>query len=507
MDSVNAYGSGSSDNESDDGREPGLVKPVVRKYIVDTAPDVGGHMPASHELTGYVHPEQRQIMYNVPYEVLAQPPVGPADAEGSIGRNRSSLASGRAEAQAVDEERSFRQHGLASDPSIGAENRVVGNSAQQHRNNRGLRRKKKGDASILEGEGAYQGPWAGYEGETKGQTVGPTEEQLAEYEARVAEYTGEAPSESAHGTQTVKKSAKHTYVEGQEERTLFHGKSERDYQGRTYMHVPTELKQGEVGDQTCFVPKRMVKEWKAHAGGVSAIRFIPDSGHLLLSSGMDGLIKIYDTHSSLVHLRTYIGHSKAVRDIAFAPDGKSFLSSSYDKYTKLWDTETGKCMQRFSAGGKVPYVAKFYPEDPNIFLVGQGDKKIVQWDIRANEIVQEYDQHLGAINSLTFFDSNRRFISTSDDKSMRVWEFGIPVVIKLVADPSMHSVPAVALHPNEKWFVGQSMDNRVVVYSAGERIKPHRRKEFSGHLTAGFACQPSFSPDGKILTSGDAEGQ
>ncbi|KAJ2556989.1 hypothetical protein GGH95_005256, partial [Coemansia sp. RSA 1836] len=366
----------------------------------------------------------------------------------------------------------------------------------------------KGQSSIIAGDGAYQGPWAGYEGDTKGVAAGPTAEQLAEYEQRVAQHTDAKMAEPGAASKAAKgkRGGAAAYAEGDTERTTFHGQSERDYQGRTYMHVPTELRQTDT--PLCFAPKRMVKEWRgAHAGGVSAIRFIPDSGHLLLSSGMDGQVKIFDTHASLSLLRTYTGHSKAVRDIAFAPDGTSFLSSSYDTFTKLWDTETGQCRQRFSAKGRVPYVAKFYPEDPNIFLVGQGDKKIVQWDIRANEIVQEYDQHLGAINSLTFFDSNRRFISTSDDKTMRVWEFGIPVVIKLVADPSMHSVPAVALHPSQKWFVGQSMDNRIVVYSAGERIKPHKRKEFSGHLTAGFACQPSFSPDGKFLISGDSEGQ
>jgi len=46
-----------------------------------------------------------------------------------------------------------------------------------------------------------------------------------------------------------------------------------------------------------------------------------------------------------------------------------------------------------------------------------------QWDIRTEEIVQEYDRHLGAVNSITFVDQNRRFVSTSDDKSLRVWEW------------------------------------------------------------------------------------
>lgn len=47
----------------------------------------------------------------------------------------------------------------------------------------------------------------------------------------------------------------------------------------------------------------------------------------------------------------------------------------------------------------------------------------IQWDIRSGEIVQEYDRHLGAVNTITFVDENRRFVTTSDDKSLRVWEW------------------------------------------------------------------------------------
>ena len=48
---------------------------------------------------------------------------------------------------------------------------------------------------------------------------------------------------------------------------------------------------------------------------------------------------------------------------------------------------------------------------------------VFQWDIRSGEVVQEYDRHLGAVNTITFVDENRRFVSTSDDKSLRVWEW------------------------------------------------------------------------------------
>lgn len=82
--------------------------------------------------------------------------------------------------------------------------------------------------------------------------------------------------------------------------------------------------------------------------------------------------------------------------------------------------------------------------------------------------MQEYDQHLGAVNTITFVDENRRFVTTSDDKTLRAWEFDIPVVIKYVAEPSMHSMPAVTLHPNSMYLccsISSSFNLKAVAYS------------------------------------------
>lgn len=65
--------------------------------------------------------------------------------------------------------------------------------------------------------------------------------------------------------------------------------------------------------------------------------------------------------------------------------------------------------------------------------------------MRTADVVQEYNYHLGAVNSVTFVDENRRFVTTSDDKTIRVWEFGIPVQVKYIADPSMHAISSTAV--------------------------------------------------------------
>ena len=90
---------------------------------------------------------------------------------------------------------------------------------------------------------------------------------------------------------------------------------------------------------------------------------------------------------------------------------------------------------------------------------------------------QEYNYHLGAVNTITFVDNGNRFVSTSDDKTIRVWEFGIPVQIKYIADPSMHSMPAVALNPKGTYMLCQSLDNQVWTVLACQYALPKNIKK------------------------------
>ncbi|GAA5930385.1 Cdc40p [Sporobolomyces koalae] len=348
----------------------------------------------------------------------------------------------------------------------------------------------------------YLGPWAGWEGDNHGVVV-PTEEEYEEQEL-----AGGALLSKEERRRKVLEDANRKEVGFGQEKSVFHGKETHDYLGRTYLHVPLDVDgvnlRGVSGEQECFVPKKCVHTWSGHTKGVSRIQLFPGSGHLILSGSLDTRIKLWDVYQSGKCLRTFMGHSKAVHDVQFDNAGAQFLSSSFDRQMKLWDTETGQCKQAFS-NGKIPYCIKFHPEQQNVFLAGMSDKKIIQYDMRSGEITQEYDQHLGPVNTITFVDENRRFITTSDDKTMRVWDFDIPVPIKLIADPTMHSMPAVGLHPNNKWLAATSLDNQIVLFGA-DTFKQNRKKRFAGHTIAGYACEPRFSPDGRYLSSGDGTG-
>jgi len=158
------------------------------------------------------------------------------------------------------------------------------------------------------------------------------------------------------------------------EYTQFHGKETHDYQGRSWIEPPSDLKPRGLES---FAPKKQIHQWAGHAKGVQAIRFFPTYGHLLLSGGLDGKVVIWDVMGRMGKRRTYMGHVRGVRDIAFSNDGRRFLSASFDKYIKEWDTETGQCLGVFS-NKAIPFCVRYYPNDNSSFLAGCNDKKIIQ---------------------------------------------------------------------------------------------------------------------------------
>ncbi|KAI9841188.1 MAG: hypothetical protein M1838_003673 [Thelocarpon superellum] len=519
-------------SEEDDGSTS--TPPLTRGTAVVAAPDVTIEDPMNLRLA-LANPTDTSLTYNVPYADLARAEQGPANpfisAEGNV-LKRKNVLTGYAEETAVSDamfrtqHRTFQSLGYTKDPSanggyvgdlakaaeLGGRDVVQMRATKEQHEALRRKRQRKGDAAIVDGEGAYKGPWARYELEQHYEDAAIREgggAELASDEEEVEEYedgTVVAPPPS----QPLPSISGACKEEANNETSVFEGAAQFDYQGRTYMHVPQDLDvdlRKDAGSIKNFIPKRTIHTWASHQKAITGLRFFPSSGHLLLSSSADSKIKLWDVYHERELLRTFHGHAKSVSDIDFNASGGHFLSASYDRQMKLWDTEYGKCVGRFSTG-KIPHVIRFNPsrQHGHEFLAGMSDKKIVQFDTRSGELVQEYDHHLGPVNTITFVDHANRFITTSDDKSLRAWDYGIPVPIKFIAEPYMYSMVRGASHPSGKYAAFQSGDNQIVVYSATDKFRQNRKKSFRGHNNAGYAIDVAISPDGNFIASGDSAG-
>lgn len=504
------------DNEQEEEQEQMTLKHWRPSAAIDAAPLVMVDLKSSQQC---IDPSFKTVFTNPTADTMWQPVQGPVTqhalsqfGDSGLGQGlKKNAVTGYVERAYVDQFvfdeqfNTFESLGYAHDPSengveiIGDKEKaakfagqLISSSAIKHSKEviaerSALKAKRKAETGNVADVDSFRGPWAPLY-EEKREEVELTDEQKAyikekQEKARKVEWVDESIEESSE----------------------FHGGELYDYQGRSFIHPPAGSKPAPP-DLKNYIPKKLLHTWYGHTKGVNAIMFFPVYGHLLLSCSMDGTAKIWDVYGQRKCIRTYKGHTESVRCIDFNADGTKFLTASYDRWVKVWDTETGKVLSRHTSR-KIPYVAKFHPHRDNEILVGQSNKKIVQWNCEKNTIMQNYDDHLGQVNTITFVDNARRFISTSDDKKVLIWEYGIPVVLKQIAEPDMHSMPFVALHPSGKFWAGQSQDNQILIYGALNRFKQNMKKRFLGHLCAGYAAQVGFSPDGRYVISGDAEGR
>jgi pre-mRNA-processing factor 17 len=352
------------------------------------------------------------------------------------------------------------------------------------------RRTKAGDPSSAD----FMGPWAHYEGEEQFDKVNKTAEDIRE---------GMKKTEEDRKQKLEARKLQEDFSPS----STFHGDELYDYKGRSYILPPQDL--NIASDNVNYIPKKPVHTYTGHKKGIMVAKFFPKFGHYILSGGYDNEVKLWDVYRDRKCMRTYSGHKNAIKDLSLANDGMHFLSTGWDDRINYWDTETGQVVQTFKLPAH-PFCGKLNPDDTKqyMFLVGDVDKKVSQYDIRSGELVCTYNDHLGPVNTVTFVDDNRKFASTSDDKKVFLWEFGIPIVVKHISDPEMHAVTATDLHPEGKYFIGQASDNRVMCYDVkGGTIRLNKKKKFTGHISAGHSISCKISPDGQFVASGDQDGR
>lgn len=252
---------------------------------------------------------------NIPYEEMMLPLQGPENPFADRNRflNQNALA-GHVEEQSMSDHAFRSQHlthsilGYSANPSLDPNAPAIVGSIEAAEANkfatldtlratrsqkRDLKRKRKekGDLEVVDGEGAYVGPWAAWKGDDQQQ------EFLAGVEA--GDDDEEEEDEEEEETQVALKKAKPKKGASGQETSVFHGKSMTDYQGRTYMSPPVaeapNLLQ-EAGSQECFIPKVCIHTWTGHTQGVSVIRTFPKTGHLFISGSMDTKIKVRTSH-------------------------------------------------------------------------------------------------------------------------------------------------------------------------------------------------------------------
>ncbi|XP_036187182.1 phospholipase A-2-activating protein isoform X2 [Myotis myotis] len=136
----------------------------------------------------------------------------------------------------------------------------------------------------------------------------------------------------------------------------------------------------------------------------------------LLSGSWDTTAKVWLNDKCMMTLQ---GHTAAVWAVKILPEQGLMLTGSADKTIKLW--KAGRCERTFS--GHEDCVRGLAILSETEFLSCANDASVRRWQI-TGECLEVYFGHTNYIYSISIFPNCKDFVTTAEDRSLRIWKNG-----------------------------------------------------------------------------------
>ncbi|CAG2247106.1 serine-threonine kinase receptor-associated protein-like [Mytilus galloprovincialis] len=261
-------------------------------------------------------------------------------------------------------------------------------------------------------------------------------------------------------------------------------------------------------------------------------------GYFLISACKDGkpMLRQGDTGD---WIGTFEGHKGAVWGATLNKEATKAATGAADFSAKLWDALSGEELHSFTHKHIVKSVN--FATDSTQLLTGSNEKLLRIFDLNnpTEDAKATFTGHTSNIKNALFTYFDKRVVSASDDKTVRVWDvtsgeeihkFEFPTApnsidiskdgtILVVSHGNFTSfwnaerfdkikeyeaptqINSTALHPDKKVFVSGGEDLRMYKfdYETGEELE-----SFKGHF--GPVHCVKFSPDGDLYASGSEDG-
>lgn len=280
-----------------------------------------------------------------------------------------------------------------------------------------------------------------------------------------------------------------------------------------------------------------------HGDTIFGLAFSPQEP-LLASASRDETVRLWDFQSRS-ELRVLSAHTNRLTSVAFSPDGQMLASGATDHSVRLWRVNTGKQLAVLKHLDEIGSVD--FSQDGRWLAVGDRNRSIRLWRVEpdgsvreAEEFSPQWEAHQGRIKSLRFlpdgrlisagkdgqvklwapfnnrsqrtvdtaddartndaaFADNGRLLLTAGEQELLVHDVATDSVIAKLSS-ELGDLPAVTVAPDGNIVAAADRHGWLEIWDLASRSRHVGCQIASQQSDLG---QPSFSPDGSLLTVPD----
>nr|BAS01913.1 mRNA splicing factor PRP17 [Amorphochlora amoebiformis] len=234
--------------------------------------------------------------------------------------------------------------------------------------------------------------------------------------------------------------------------------------------------------------------------------------NLLVDGGLNGTLKFWRIFPAAKILNKIILTNKPILHAFFNKKKQQLVINSLDKLLTIIEPNSIRIVNKISIN-KIISSIRLVPNYLGRVILGTTSGKVLEFCLNSSIIIsietlkQTYNTHLGMVSSIYFLRNNQTFITTSKDRSIRIWKLGITNEIKTVKRSFVETVSnSIRIHRTNTFFLN-TVSEKIYILQLDKNKSVRIFKFLIGHSTNICASYSLvFSTQNKLLISGDSIG-